>query len=372
MDYEAISGKLEGEYRMVFEEVEAYATLKNYVGEGKEELMMNLLDMLLTAQTEGKVPARIVGSDVKRFCDDYFSAYDKKAGRIERLVSGLTLYAWLGLFNCILDLFDDDMHFVHLTAGSKTDWTGMLCGIGVALLTITVLDGVLGIIYRKRLPQFGKLVNIILIVAVISAGLGSVIAGICDVVVLLPLIPTLIICILVIIICFTYKRVKNYQRYGSVWKPKEERETSKPMYFNSDVDEVSSEYERQMIENFAQVYRKKNEKQMKKNKPALTPEEFMEFLEKENEKLKKDSRRMPLLWVCICVFTTVVMAMTGGFAGFVDGCIFFAILAGIMFVIYYFIFGRFFYGKILSDRVRLFEKCRRNNKTILDYAEKEK
>ena len=70
----------------------------------------------------------------------------------------------------------------------------------------------------------------------------------------------------------------------------------------------------------------------------------MEFLEKENEKLKKDSRRMPLLWVCICVFTTVVMAMTGGFAGFVDGCIFFAILAGIMFVIYYFIFGRFFYG----------------------------
>ena len=371
MDYEAISGKLEGEYRKVFEEVEAYAMLKNYVGEGKKELMMNLLDLLLTAQEEGKAPAKLVGADVKRFCEDYFSAYDKRKGWLDRLIGGLSLYAWLGLFNCILDLFDDNGYLVNLADGPKTDWTDMLCGAGVALLTVLVLDEVLGFIYRRKLPPLDQLVNIILIAAVISAGFGLVIASRCDVKIFLPLIPTLITCILLIIVCFTYKRVKNYQRYGSVWKPKEVRETSKSMYFNADVDEVSSEYERQLIENFAEVYRKKNAKQLKKNKPVLTPEEFMELLEKENEKLKKDSRRMPMLWVCICVLTTLVMAMAGGFTGFMDGCIFFAVLAGIMFVMYYFIFARFFYGKILSDRVCLFEKCRRNNKTILDYAEKE-
>lgn len=372
MDYEEISGKLEGEYRKIFEEVEAYAMLKNYVGEGKEELMMNLLDLLLTAQTEGKEPVRIVGSDIKRFCKDYFSAYDKKAGRIEWLISGLSLYAWLGVFNCILDLFDDDMHFVNLAEGPKTEWTSILCGLGAALLTVIVLDGVLGIIYRNKLPQSGKLVNIILIAAVFSAVLDSVIVSINNVVVLLPLIPTLISCIMVIVICFIYKRMKNYQRYGSVWKPKEESETFKPMYFDVDADEVSSEYERQMIESFAQVYHRKNAKQLKKNKTLLTPEEFMDLLEEENVELKKESRRMPLFWGGICVLTTVFTGIYGGFEGFLDGCLFFVVLAGIMAVIYYFIFGRFIYGKILSDRVRLFEKCRRNNKTILDYAEKEK
>ena len=74
MDYRVISVKLEGEYRKVFEEVEAYTMVKRYEGEGNDELMMNLLDMLLTAQEEGKEPEKIIGSDVKKFCEEYFRA----------------------------------------------------------------------------------------------------------------------------------------------------------------------------------------------------------------------------------------------------------------------------------------------------------
>lgn len=372
MDYEAISGKLEGQYRKIFEEVEAYAILKNYAGEGQEELMMNLLDMLLTAQEEGKEPEKIIGFSVKKFCEDYFTAYDKKAGWMEQLVKTLFLYAWLVGINCIFDFFDDDMNFVGCMAGAKTDLTTIVCCIGVALLTMIALKGIIGFIYRNKSLYSGKLVYIILISSVISAVIGLVVANTCNIILLLPLMPTLVVCIITIVICFTYTGVKNYRRYGSIRKPKEEKESSnKLFYFNYNNDEVSSEYERQLIQGFVDVYNKKNAKLLKKNKPALYPEEFMDFLEKENIKLKKDSRRIPFLWCVICVLTVVLTGMAGGFSSFVDGCLFFVVLALIMFIIYYLIFGKLLFGKILQDRARLFEKCRRNNKTILDYAEEE-
>ncbi|MCM1159542.1 MAG: DUF1048 domain-containing protein [Bacteroidales bacterium] len=371
MDYRTISMKLKGEYLKVFEEVEAYTMIKNYAGEGNDDLMMNLLDMLLTAQEDGKEPEKIIGSDVKKFCEEYFSAYDKRADRLERLIIELMCYAWLGVFNCVIDLFDDNMHFVGFIPGMKTDWTIMLCCIGVAFLVSAVMDGMFRIMYHSKPLQSSKLSNIILIMSVISAVLGLVTANLCGVVLLLPFVPTLTICIVVIIFCFTYTRVRNYLKYGSVWKPKEKAEKRKPLSFDDTADEISSPYEKELFKNFSELYDKKNAKRKKKNQPALTPEEFMDFLEKENEKLKRDSRRMPAIWGIIAIITTVAMAVTGSFTGILDGFIFFAILAAAMSAIYYFIFGRFFYGKILSDRIRLLAKCRRNNKTVLDYTGQE-
>lgn len=371
MDYRIISMKLEGEYRKVFEEVEAYTMVKRYEGEGNNELMMDLLDMLLTAQEEGKEPEKIIGPNVKKFCEEYFSVYDKRADRIEQMVKSLKWYAWLGVFNCVIDLFDDHMKFVGLIPGLKTDWTVMLCCIGVAFLVSTVLEGVFLVMYRSKPLRSGKLSNIILIVAVISAILGIVTANKCNVQLLLPFVPTLTACIVVIVLCSVYTRVKNYQKYGSFRKPKEKDEKVKILYVDDTFDKLSTPYERELIRNFTELYHKKNKKRQKKNMPALTPEEFMEFLEKENEKLKRDSRRIPVIWGIICVVTTVVMGIIGGFTDILDGFLFFALLAGIMFVIYYFIFAKFLYGKIMSDRIRMCEKCRKNNKTILDYAEQE-
>ncbi|MCM1399968.1 MAG: DUF1048 domain-containing protein [Clostridium sp.] len=366
MDYTELSQKLEGEYRRVFDEVEAYAIIKNYAGEGKEELMMNLLDMLLTAQEEGKEAEKIVGNDVRKFCKDYFTAYDKKQGRLEQICYMLSMYAWLGVFNCCLDLFDDDMKFVGLTAGAKTDWTVLICCLGVAIVVSEVLDIVLNVVYRNKPAESDKLVRIILLVAVVSGIIGLVVAHTCNLELLLPLVPTMIICITVIAIGFICKRIKNYKQYGSVWAPKEEK--IKNVISVSDDDGTFSEYEQLIIGHFSELYDKKNAKRRKKKEPAMTKEEFMDFLEKENGKLKRDSKRMPILWGILCIITTVTVGVAGGFKNFADGAGFFGILAGSMFVVYYFIFAKFFYGKILRDRMRLFEKCRRDGKTVLDYV----
>lgn len=231
------------------------------------------------------------------------------------------------------------------------------------------LDGVFRVMYRRKPMQSGKMYRIILLMAVVSAVLGLITARQCDTIILLPFLPSIAVCAVVFVLCFSYIRVKNYQKYGSVWKPKEKDKEPKILYVDDDIDEVSSPYEKAIFQSFSELYDKKNAKRRKKNKPALTAEEFMEFLEKENEKFKRDSRRMPVIWGIICIITTVVMAIMGGFSDILDGCIFFAILAGLMTVIYYFVFGKFVYGKILSERVRLLAKCRKNNKTILDYAD---
>ncbi|MCM1273502.1 MAG: DUF1048 domain-containing protein [Clostridium sp.] len=366
MSYMDMEEKLEGEYRRVFDEVEAYAIIKNYAGEGKEELMMNLLDMLLTAQTEGKEAEKIVGNDVRKFCEDYFTAYDKKKGRLEQISYMLSMYAWLGLYNCCLDFFDDNMKFVGLVAGAKTNWTVMICCLGVAIVVSEVLDIVLNIVYRNKPAKSDKLVRIILLVAVVSGIIGLVVAHTCNLELLLPLVPTMISCITVIAVGFIYKRIKNYKQYGSIWAPKEEK--IKNVISVSDDDGTFSEYEQLIIGHFSELYDKKNAKRIKKNKPAMTKEEFMDFLEKENGKLKRDSKRMPILWGILCIITTVTVGVAGGFKNFADGAGFFGILAGSMFVVYYFIFAKFFYGKILRDRMRLFEKCRRDGKTVLDYV----
>lgn len=370
MDYRIIAMKLEGEYEKVFEEVEAYTIVKNYAGEGNDELMMDLLDMLLTAQEEGKEPEKIIGSDVKKFCEEYFSVYDIKADRIDRSIRMLVWWAWLGVIYCVLDLFDEKMKFVGWTPGMKTDWTVMVCCIGAAFLVSIVLEWILLAVYHYKNLQFNKLLSgIIVIVSILSAVLGIVIAEKCNVQVLLPYEFALIGSIVVILFGSVYKRMKNYAKYGSFRKPKEKEERVKLLYFDDAVDGVSTPYEKELIQSFSELYDKKNAKRQKKNQPAMTAEEFMEFLEKENAKMKRDSKLIPMIWGMICIVTTAVMALAGGFRNVLDACIFFAILAGAMMVIYYLIFGKFIYGKILSDRIRLLAKCRKHDKTILDYRE---
>ncbi len=366
MSYMDMKEKLEGEYQRIFDEVEAYAIINNYAGEGKEELMMNLLDMLLTAQTEGKGAERIVGNDVRKFCEDYFTAYDKQKGKLEQIFFMITMYAWLGLANCILDMFDEDMKFVGLAARGKTDWTVMICCIGVAVLVSIILDIVFSVAYRNKLAKSDKLVSIIFATGIGSAAIGLIIGNTMNIELLLPLVPTFAVCITVIVVCFIIKRIKNYKQYGSIWVPKEE--TIKKAFYVLDDGEAISEYGQLMIQHFSEFYDKKNAKRLKKNEPALTPEEFMDFLERENVKLKKDSKRMPILWGMLCILATVTIGVAEGFESFADGVAFFGMLAGCMFVVYYFIFAKFIYGKLLRDRIKLFEKCRKDGKTLLDYA----
>ena len=57
--------KLKNEYREIFEKVETYAAVRCVEGETREEMLMNLVDMLCMAQEEGKPAEKNCGKGYK-------------------------------------------------------------------------------------------------------------------------------------------------------------------------------------------------------------------------------------------------------------------------------------------------------------------
>lgn len=68
MDYTAMAEQLTGEYRTVFEKVELYSDMNGVPEEIKADRLMNLLDLLTTAEAEQKPAAEIIGTNIRIFC----------------------------------------------------------------------------------------------------------------------------------------------------------------------------------------------------------------------------------------------------------------------------------------------------------------
>lgn len=78
MSYVWMSDKLKGEYKEVFDKAEIFVGVRNIAGDEGNEMMMDLLDFLLSAQNEGKPVEEVIGTDVEKFCASYFSSYTMK------------------------------------------------------------------------------------------------------------------------------------------------------------------------------------------------------------------------------------------------------------------------------------------------------
>ena len=84
---------LKNEYKECFERVESYALLENVDEKNLEEMMMNLVDVLYTAQRKGKPLEKIVGKDMEAFCKSYFSEYHSVIQWVNATVVSIILVA---------------------------------------------------------------------------------------------------------------------------------------------------------------------------------------------------------------------------------------------------------------------------------------
>lgn len=64
-----MENELTGKYREVFEKAELYGVIKNIDSKVQDEMMMNLFDILLSAQKDGKPVEKIIGTDIEALCD---------------------------------------------------------------------------------------------------------------------------------------------------------------------------------------------------------------------------------------------------------------------------------------------------------------
>ncbi|MDE6852686.1 MAG: hypothetical protein K2J67_09405, partial [Lachnospiraceae bacterium] len=163
IDYTTMAEQLSGEYRTIFEKAELYSDMNGVQEEIKADRLMNLLDLLTTAEAEQKPAMEIIGSDLEKFCKEYFADYNLRC-RISEIPEQIYFLARGLLFVLLLDIFLLD-HPTSNLIYMKSNILPMISGIAVGILLATLLKYLIGpIIYRsKKIPTIVYYVLVILL-----------------------------------------------------------------------------------------------------------------------------------------------------------------------------------------------------------------
>ena len=77
IDIIAMEEKFTGEYKYAFSKISTYGTMSQLDYEAFEDRILNIYDLFMNAQTEGKPVSKIVGNDIEAFCEEYYRSHDK-------------------------------------------------------------------------------------------------------------------------------------------------------------------------------------------------------------------------------------------------------------------------------------------------------
>lgn len=277
MDYTAMAEQLSGEYRTIFEKVELYSDMNGVLEEIKADKLMNLLDLLMTAEAEQKPASDIIGSDIKKFCKEYFSDYDMHI-KISEIPSKIYEMAWILFISLLLDVFLLD-HPTKNLIYMKSDILPIISGIMVGILLAILLKYLIGpVIYRsKRIPS--SIYYVLLILLWIS----FIIISICiigDRNFQLPSFPFLLASVSYIIIYLIFRSVIRYRKTGTIRKVK-------PTYsgyefhltkLGLDSKDIKDATQKSLVKRFQRI----NKRRLRRNQTAMTTQEFIDKVRKED------------------------------------------------------------------------------------------
>lgn len=295
-DYNLLTDQLTGDYRTVFKQVELYATVNGIEYDTQNEMLMELMDLMLSAQKNDKPVEKIIGSDVEQFCKSFFSEYQRINGNLKKFRDTLYRCSWLMLIFQLFEVIFPESDTKNPLL-QPTSISGYLTGIGGMVIFTTLLS----ILLKPVLFRWRKLTTGLYCVITLMGGLGlsfglMALMGEDDV-----MIPNWIALVIpsVYILCFIIARTINrYRKYGSIWRPKEPGETS---FFRAIDDQVNQELPFELLKR----YNKINEKHTRKGKAPMTPQEYTEKLRRD---IKMSNRiSVPLIGLLILLFLGIVI-----------------------------------------------------------------
>lgn len=353
INYTLLKDELQGEYKQAFDKVEIYSGVRNIDSRTEDEMMMNLLDMLLTAQKEGKPAEKIVGKDIGIFCKEYFGGYGWK-NRLQELPKLIYRLMWVIFVFCLIEVFVRMGEKDFQLTTDTTDVSAYFLGLFGSMVLITLLNCLVRpLVFRwKRFSStMYSWLYIIAFLALIFG--GTYLLG--DRELNIRLFPMTILSGLYVLGYMTVRAVWRYQIYGSIRKPKEDFEQSLG-------EEIIEDVERELPLELVKRYEKKNGRREKRGKVPVTPEEYMEKLKKETNMVLKIGKTAILLIVAFCVG---VGALEGICNGVLNGLILGSIL--LLCEIPVLLFIRFL-NRGMEVRKRILEECRERGITILEYV----
>lgn len=352
MDLNVLETQLHGEYREVFESAHVYATLKNIENAFSHDKMLELYDLLLTAQNDKKPVSKLIGSDVNRFCKDYFSDYTL-AERLRFMPVSLYRVSWFVLVLELIELFAAEVPMRDFFS-FKADMSGYGAGALVAALAYLITDAVLIPVYnRNRKVKPGVWYGIVLAVMIALIAASVALSG--KLTLMLPVWPFLLGSGLYLIVYIIVRAIWRYKNYGTVINTRKQLE--KDSYYRNLED-------RDLEKILLQTWQKQFLRRQKKGKS--TEEGYLSEL-KKNEAVEEKLLRYvgPLIYVALCVCAVVQVASEG--SGFWDTLAFAALISAVAFFIYRWLYK--IEAKNAALRKKHIARCEQQGKTMPEYIE---
>lgn len=349
--------KLEGEYRDVYERVDIYSMNTELDENTTDELLMNLLDSLLSAQENGEPVEKIVGSDIEHFCREYFNVYDRR-DKIGNYVTRAYKFAWvvfvIEMIEMVINL-SEGIPLMKMEADIAPYLLSVVAGGIVSIINDLLIYPV--IVKKKKVNStaYSFIILSLFIVLIVAGAAWCKSRNI-----VLPLFPVLVVSSIYIVIYILVRACQRYRETGSARRQKDSfRKYRKQAEGEAKNEALMAIY----AHGQANRYDRLNRKLIRKGKEPLEPEGFMEKLREEQTKLY---RLRWLIDALLAVFMLGMIFFVAQDSSFVDTIIYSAMMA-VIYIVYLKWLKNMFGGNV--DKL-LMEECDRQGITVLEYDSK--
>lgn len=349
LDTFAMAKQLTGEYRKVFELADMYCTGSSIGEKIRNERMMDLYDMLMAAEADGKSVEKIVGMDIEKFCKGFF--VDDRHKLIEVAIRGYNIARILFVLSIIDYFLAEDGAFFQTQVNVFPVVSGLIIG---CILTVIYKFVLQPIVFKNKKMNPTLHSFIILAIFVVAIVIHCIIGA--DVKIYLNNLFVFLISGGYIFIYLVVRSIWRIRTYGKAFGVhKEEKQLEKE--FNRELDK--KETLQINAEVMAKEFAKKNAKRRKKGELELTQAEYAAMVRKR----EKYSSTWILLIILAIILVPTVWEMINN--SFTEG-----LMYGLILIVIEFFIWRFF-SRISKDtteaKLKILDECELQGVTVEEY-----
>lgn len=351
MDYEVMKTQLTGDYRAAFDRAQTYVMTSNFEGAYSDDKMMELYDLLLTAQTEQKPAEQIVGKDAAAFVTNFFSDHKRSwQDLLSAIANSLKRLSIILLAVTALDFFNDTEKAGFLSV--RTDISMILAGLlgGMALVAVSQF------ILRPASMKTKK-IN--------STGWAFILMGLFIGIIVLemvlrhnrelnvPAAPLMIGCAAYLLGYYTVRSIWRLKHHGTLRDI--HKEQAQDSYYKELPDR---DIERIFIKGLLKRY------QRLARKGKVTEESFLGKMEREEKWVVRSNLFFTVCMIAIVLYWIIESALTHSFMETLLFAVFISVIEWLIW--------KLFIGtskKTSAMRLRIYAACRKCGMTLPAYLE---
>lgn len=367
LDTISMAEKLHGDYRFVFEKADMYSTLTVNDNDLEDDRLMDLYDLLMEAQHEGKPVEKIVGTDIESFCQAYFKPEEEPEKWYVTLPKSIyTFTRWVTIVTLLNLLLPAEGETIF---SMTIDAVPFFIGLALGLVLVFVYSNV----FKPGIFKSKKIRPIVLYFMILVLFIGGMIGMLLlfdkyDLEV--SALGSFAISTGYMIVYLIIRSIYRYRKFGTF-----QNGTKEEIQRLKDEKKAKKEFNAQLNNDFAlglhkkamaKYYRKLQRRNLKKNQ-EYTFADYAARIRKEFNQTKQTNRITILLFVMLVLSLTIIQMFI---SNPVD-----ALLFGLLLSVVEFPICRWVVKSTTQNnqyRMQIIEECEKQEIDILEYAEQKK